>query len=367
MKKTLLLMLLFCMAAPVVQAQDAINKKAVKKMKLDDGIYAVMSTNKGDILLRLEYQKTPLTVANFVGLAEGEFKHDTVEFTTPYYNGLTFHRVIKSFMIQGGDPQGNGMGGPGYTFFDEVDTDLKHDGPGVLSMANAGPATNGSQFFITHKATPWLNGKHTVFGKVVKGQDVVNLIEQKDTIKTVTIYRLGKTAKKFDATETFATNYTRLKTAHEEKMRLAKLEQEALKQRIAVLKKLSPEERMLHFKTEMLKQYPNAVQTKSGLMYVIETKGTGAIPKRGESVRVHYNGYLTNGKVFDSSHKRGQPYQFNCGMRRVIAGWEEAVTILPRGTKAKLLVPYWLGYGERPNGPIPPYADLIFDIELMNE
>lgn len=171
---------------------------------MEDGLYAEIKTNKGVILLKLEYQATPLTVANFVGLAEGDIKNDAKPLGTPFYDGLIFHRVIPNFMIQGGDPLGSGMGGPGYKFKDEIVDTLKHNGPGILSMANAGKATNGSQFFITHVATPWLDGKHTVFGHVVTGQDVVNAIVNGDKIETVTIIRIGKDAKKFDAAKTFA-------------------------------------------------------------------------------------------------------------------------------------------------------------------
>lgn len=170
---------------------------------LEDGLYAEMKTNKGTILLKLEYQATPLTVANFVGLAEGKIKNDAKPVGTPFYDGLVFHRVIPNFMIQGGDPMGSGMGGPGYKFKDEIVDTLRHTGPGILSMANAGKGTNGSQFFITHVQTSWLDGKHTVFGHVVTGQDVVNAIVQGDKIETLTIIRVGKDAKKFDAAKTF--------------------------------------------------------------------------------------------------------------------------------------------------------------------
>jgi peptidyl-prolyl cis-trans isomerase A (cyclophilin A) len=178
-------------------------EKKEKKKKPEPGLYAEMSTTKGKILLFLEYEKTPLTVASFVGLAEGKIKNTAKAPGVPYFNGIKFHRVIPNFMIQGGDPTGGGSGGPGYSFKDEIHPDLKHTGPGILSMANAGPATNGSQFFITHVQTSWLDGKHSVFGHVVEGQDVVNAIVQGDEILSVKIIRVGKAAKKFNAPEVF--------------------------------------------------------------------------------------------------------------------------------------------------------------------
>jgi peptidylprolyl isomerase len=174
---------------------------------LPDGLYAEMNTSKGKILLQLEHEKTPLTVANFVGLAEGTKHYSKTPGEAPkaqekpFFDGLTFHRVIADFMIQGGDPAGSGSGGPGYRFRDEIHPTLKHDRAGILSMANAGPETNGSQFFITHKDTPWLDGKHTVFGHVVQGQDVVNRIARGDTITSVKILRVGEKAKAFKGDE----------------------------------------------------------------------------------------------------------------------------------------------------------------------
>jgi peptidylprolyl isomerase len=328
-----------------IHAQVRYSKKDIKKMKLENGIYANMSTNKGDILLKLEMDRAPLTTANFVGLSEGNLKVDTVEITKPFYDGLTFHRVIKGFMIQGGDPKGDGTGGPGYKFHNETSDSLKHDGPGILSMANAGPNTNGSQFFITHVATPHLDGGYNVFGHVVKGQDVVDAIEQNDTIISVKIYRIGKAAKKFNATKVFET---------QEKLIAQKAKDELVN-------------RNETFKTLMLSKYPNAKQTPSGLMYVVEKEGEGPHPKAGQTVTVHYTGTFLDGTKFDSSVDRGQPFSFTCGKKQVIAGWDEGLQLMNKGSKFKLLVPYWLGYGDRghPAG-IPPKTHLIFDVELID-
>jgi peptidyl-prolyl cis-trans isomerase A (cyclophilin A) len=311
---------------------------------LDDGIYAKFTTSKGEILLVLEYQKTPVTVANFVGLAEGNFAYDTIVITKPYFDSLKFHRVIADFMIQGGDPLGNGMGGPGYAFPDEIDTTLKHVGPGILSMANAGPNTNGSQFFITHKSTPWLDGKHAVFGRVISGMDVVNKIKQGDMIIKVEIIRVGKKAKKFNATKVFAAGITAMK----EKQRLAVAKQNA------------------DFKTEMAKTYPNAVQTESGLMYEVTKEGNGVYPQAGETVEVHYTGYFTDGKKFDSSVDRKQTFKFILKKGQVIKGWDEGIGYISIGGTAKLIIPYWLAYGEAGRSSIPPKATLIFDVELFS-
>jgi peptidyl-prolyl cis-trans isomerase A (cyclophilin A) len=166
--------------------------------QLPEGLYAEMQTSRGTILLVLEHEKAPITVANFAGLAEGRIKNHSKPEGAPFYDGITFHRVIPDFMIQGGDPDGSGRGGPGYKFKDEFHPSLLHNGAGILSMANAGPGSNGSQFFITHIPTPWLDGKHTVFGRVVEGQDVVDSIGQGDKINSLKIVRNGDSVKDYD-------------------------------------------------------------------------------------------------------------------------------------------------------------------------
>jgi peptidyl-prolyl cis-trans isomerase A (cyclophilin A) len=189
-----------------VVAQAPAEQETNKTVEKNEGVFARIKTNKGTIVVQLEHEKAPMTVANFVALAEGKMKNTAKPEGTPYYNGIKFHRVIADFMIQGGDPQGNGMGGPGYAFADEIHPDLKHHRAGTLSMANAGPNTNGSQFFITHKDTPWLDGKHAVFGYVTEGQDVVNAIQQGDVIESITIERVGKAAKTWDYMQVLEAN-----------------------------------------------------------------------------------------------------------------------------------------------------------------
>jgi len=306
---------------------------------MQDGLYAKFNTTKGDILVGLEYQKTPGTVGNFVALAEGNMENAVKPQGTPYYDGLKFHRVIADFMIQGGCPQGTGTGNPGYKFDDEFHPDLKHSGPGVLSMANSGPGTNGSQFFITHVATDWLDGNHTVFGKVVEGQDVVDAIAQGDEIKTLEIVRVGAEAKAYNAIEAF------------------RVFEGAREARIAAEREAAAAE---------LDKYAKGFDaTESGLRYQFLQKGDGAKAEKGKTVSVHYKGSLTDGTVFDSSYKRNDPIEFTLGIGQVIAGWDEGISLLKVGDKARFVVPSDLAYGSRGGGPIPPNAILIFDVELM--
>jgi FKBP-type peptidyl-prolyl cis-trans isomerase len=308
---------------------------------MEDGIYANIKTNKGDITLKLEFEKTPLTAANFIALAEGKMKNKRKELGTPYYDGIKFHRVIADFMIQTGCPDGNGTGDPGYKFADEFHPDLKHDKGGVLSMANSGPATNGSQFFITHKETPWLDGKHSVFGNVVEGMDIVNLIAQDDVMESVTISRVGSKAKSFDAVKIFSSEQIRLEKEAEKK---AKEAAEANK-----------------------KLMEGATITESGLGYIMVKEGSGVQAEKGKTVSVHYTGKLTDGTKFDSSLDRNQPIEFVLGEGRVIKGWDEGISYLKVGGKATFIIPSNLAYGERgAGGVIPPNATLIFDVELVD-
>jgi len=306
--------------------------------KLADGLYAKMDTDKGTILLQLFYKQAPLTVTNFAGLALGKMDTD-VKTGQKFYDGLTFHRVIPGFMIQGGDPEGTGRGGPGYRFQDEFSPGLKHDGPGILSMANAGPGTNGSQFFITHKATPWLDGRHTVFGRVVQGMAVVNAIEKGDKIKTVEIMARGDGAKAFRTDQAGFDTIITNRSAKD----------------------------MAEFKKQMHEKYPDAVETQSGLMYVTVKEGAGPGVTAGALVQVHYTGQFTSGKTFDSSRARGKPIEFVLGKGQVIRGWDIGIKGMKKGGARQLLIPYPLAYGERGYpGVIPPRSILIFDLELVD-
>lgn len=311
---------------------------------LGNGLFARIATNKGDIVVRLEYQKTPLTVCNFAALAEGKMD---IARGRPFYDGISFHRVIANFMIQGGDPLGNGTGGPGYKFPDEIDSTLRHNGPGVLSMANAGPGTNGSQFFITHVATPHLDGLHTVFGRVVQGQDVVNAIKQGDRIETITIIRNGPEAAAFKADQAAFDNLLRNAGAS--------AAARARAQRDAEIAQINA-------------KYPNTQVTPSGIRYLIQKEGKGEKPAAGKTVRVAYKGMLLNGTVFDGSDFHGGPMSFQAGVGKVIKGWDETIMDMKVGEKRLAVIPPELAYGDRAvgNGLIPANSFLVFEMELVS-
>lgn len=307
---------------------------------MNDGLYAKFHTSKGSILVDLTFEKTPGTVGNFVALAEGNMENEAKPQGKPYYDGLKFHRVIADFMIQGGCPLGTGTGNPGYSFDDEFHPELKHDKPGVLSMANSGPATNGSQFFITHVATPWLDNKHTVFGFVTEGQEVVDTIAQDDVIESIEIVRVGAAAEGFNAIEAF-----RLFEGEREK----RIAEEKAAQKVKL--------------DEVAAGYD---ETPSGLRYKILQEGSGKQATKGSGVSVHYKGQLLDGTVFDSSYKRKQPIDFTIGVGQVIRGWDEGIQLLKVGDKARLVIPSDLAYGSAgAGGVIPPDATLIFDVELV--
>jgi len=308
---------------------------------MDNGLYAKIRSAKGDIILNLEFEKTPGTVGNFVALAEGNLENTAKPQGDKYYDGLKFHRVIADFMVQGGCPLGTGTGSPGYSFEDEFHTDLKHDKPGVISMANSGPGTNGSQFFITHVATPWLDNKHTVFGHVIEGQDIIDAIEQDDLMESVEIVRVGEAAENFNAIEAFRT----FEGDREKRVGDAKAKTDA----------------------ELDKLSAGFEKTDSGLRYQFIQKGSGKMAEKGKKVSVHYKGQLTDGTVFDSSYERKQPIDFNLGIGQVIQGWDEGIQLLKVGDKARFVIPSNLAYGSQgAGGVIPPDATLIFDVELMD-
>ena len=364
-----------------------------KYPELGNGLYAEFATTKDTIVVELFYEKTPLTVANFIGLAEGTHPKlaDSVQ-GIPFYNGTIFHRVINEFMIQGGDPSGTGMGKPGFTFGDEFDETLKHDKPGVLSMANSGPATNGSQFFITEVPTPWLDNKHSIFGQVVKGQEVVDSISNVQVmpgsnkpledirILSLNIIRQGFGAKRFNAAKTWNREFPLL-----EEKRLKKIEE--AKQEAERQKKIA-EEKMETAAAEILpvlEDYKSKATTSdSGLLSYTIKEGTGEKPKQGQSVKLYYQGYFTDGKLFGTNVKdidikcgtydekkeqRGfynlMPMQISADAK-MITGFKEGVFNMKKGDKTFLYLPSHLAYGEAGRGPIAPNSDLIFIIEMVD-
>lgn len=322
----------------------------IDAQQLGDGLFARITTNRGDIIVRLEYKNAPLTVTNFIALAEGKMNNHKGK---NYYDGLNFHRVIsrangdpQDFMIQGGCPQGNGRGGPGYNFPDEIHPDLKHDKPGILSMANAGPGTNGSQFFITIAPASHLDGKHTVFGQVVQGQNIVNTTRRGDKIERITIIRNGQEANAFIADQE---NFDRLR----KEIDAARISTAQAKKQADIAK--------------INADYQNTQQTASGIRYIIQTQGTGNKPSRGRNVRLNYKGRLLDGTVFDDSYQRGSPIEFQAGTGRVIQGWDETVMDMRQGEKRLVIIPPELAYGnEGAGGVIPPDSFLVFEMELLS-
>ena len=413
MKKTFQIIALFFFGIAICSAQakktpvkkavttkTAVTKPAIKPTTPanNEGIFVEMTTNKGVILLQLEYKKTPITVANFVTLIEGTNPQVSEAFKgKPFYNGLKFHRVIASFMIQGGDPQGNGSGGPGYAFKDEFDPTLIHDKGGILSMANSGPKTNGSQFFITHKETSWLNNKHSVFGHVVTGMDVVNAIAQNDIIEKVIVKRVGADAKKFDAVKVFS-DYFANKAEDDKKQALIDAENKKKQDIIDAENKkkqalLDAEAKRVYVEkygtvlaakvTALQGIKAKATKTASGLEYVITEKGTGTKPEAGKDVAIKYAGFLEDGTLFDTSiedvaklfgkfdQNRANanayvPIQAKAGQYQFIQGFAEGLNLLNIGDKATLFIPSNLAYGERGAGNvIPPNSNIIFEIEFL--
>lgn len=321
---------------------------------LQDGLYAKLQTSKGDMIVKFHEKESPVTVANFIGLAQGKIENKSKKKGEPFYDGTIFHRVISDFMIQGGDPQGTGMGDPGYKFDDERN-DLKHLGKGVLSMANSGPNSNGSQFFITEVPTPWLDGKHTIFGQVVKGLEVIDSIAAVDkgandkpltnvVLEKVEIFEKGAEYNNYDAAKVFAEGKGKIKETNQNYLKLK--EEEAAKQ------------------LEQLKS--NLSKTGSGLMFTITEKGSGKEISKGSKAAVHYAGRLVDGTEFDNSFKRNEPITLTVGIGQVIPGWDEGLLMLREGDKATFLIPPALGYGARgAGGVIPPNAWLIFDVEVV--
>lgn len=374
---------------PVTQTKTVTKTKAATPASSADGLFVQFETTKGTIVCQLEYQKTPVTVANFVTLVEGKntFITDEKLKGKPYYDGLKFHRVIPEFMIQGGDPAGNGSGGSGYSFKDEFLPEMKFDKGGILAMANSGPATNSSQFFITHKETAWLNGKHTIFGHVVSGMEVVNAIEQDNVMNKVTIIRKGADAKKFDAVKVF-TDYFGNKGEDMKKQAAIDAEANAKKALADAEAKKIYDATYAPVKAAKVKALADikatATTTTSGLQYKTIKKGAGKKPVDGSTVYIHYAGYLEDGSLFDSSYEEVvkaygkfdanraaqngyNPFPFQAGKKDgLIPGFLEGLNLMSFDDKAVLFIPSALGYGAQgAGGVIPPNSNIIFELEMF--
>ncbi len=310
---------------------------------LPEGLWAVVSTGKGDITIKLAYDKSPLTVGNFVGLAEGKLGPNKGK---PFYDGLTFHRVEAGFVVQGGDPKGTGEGGPGYTFPDEIAPDLKFDTEGVLGMANAGPDTNGCQFFITLKATPFLDGNYPVFGRVDKGLDVVRKLAVGDKMTKVRIVRSGAAAAAFKSDQaSFDARKATVLSASAEK---------ADESRVAAIAAVNA-------------RWPDLAREANGMFKKILKAGSGAKPVAGDNVSVNYKGMLVDGTVFDESAKHGGAFKVKAGAGQVIPGWDQTLLDMTRGEKRIVVIPPELAYGAQgAGGVIPPNAFIAFEMELVD-
>ncbi len=330
-KKTLTALVALVLLCSACSAQAP--KEALTAVKGKDGLFAAMETTAGVVVLELFYKEAPLTVTNFVGLAEGTL--DAAK-GKPFYDGLKFHRVIskangdsQDFMVQGGDPRGNGTGGPGYSFPDEFVDTLRHDKPGRLSMANSGCNTNGSQFFITIVPTPHLDDVHTIFGEVVYGQKVVNSMKKDTVINKVTIIRQGAEAQKFTATQA----------------QWNELYQQALMTQIG------------HFLSVPVKH-------ESGIYYQVLEEGKGAAAGKGKNVSCSYVGALMNGRVFDYS-REGTTLDFKTNGGQMITGFDLMVQEMKVGETRICVLPPQYAYGNQSvGGVIPANSYLIFQITL---
>lgn len=362
----------------------------VKYKNLDDGLYAEIQTNKGNILLELYAKDVPMTVANFVALAEGTNSRVAKSFEDKkYFDGLTFHRVVNNFVIQGGDPLANGRGGPGYVFGDEFPKDetlrlkYRHDDAGILSMANSGPNKNGSQFFITHNAIPHLDGKHSVFGKTLINADqlsqlkstikdsiklnkaidslrmvVVNSIEAKDTINSIEIIRIGSEAKSFDADEIFNQEIVKFNKSEEQRKKEEKKAEEVRYSKY------------LEDKAKFLKEMDEskAKKTDSGLSFLmLKANPNGKKIPDNKPIKSHFTLYTSDGKKIQSTYDTSKPFvfQLNDAKRPMITGFKEGTAMMREGEKARLFIPYYIGFGEAAYGPFPAKSDLVFEIEIL--
>jgi len=367
-------------AASFVATLASLSPAATFAVQLQDGLYAEIHTSKGTIVARLEPSKTPMTVANFVGLAEGTIANRAFDAGTPYYDGSVFHRVVPGHVIQAGapDPNRSTARGPGYTFPNEIHADLSHDHAGALGMANGGPHTNSAQFYITLGDRSYLDGDYIVFGEVVSGMDVVNAVEQGDVIESVRIVRVGAEAETFHP-DTAA--FENMVAAAQERVEndaidRRRLEREYLELTFAGVRSVS----------------------ESGLQYIMQRRGAGPPTAAGDRLSVRYvatalryRGHMmgVEGPLFDavrfaSSAVDGTPqnsdlapnfFEYEVGSTAIVPGLDEAIADMLPGEQRIVIVPAELAYGRSGYyGPdragekrlvVPPSTIVVYGVEML--
>jgi len=346
----LIVFLPFCAGEKSKNNNDDTNKQ-IKEKKLNDGVYARLNTEKGIIIMSLFYKQAPLSVANFVGLAEGTIKNNEKDVGVPFYDGVLFHRVVNDFVIQTGDPQGDGEGGPGYSFPIEINHKLKHNTPGTLGMArDNNPDSNGSQFYITHRPTPHLDESYIVFGRVVKGMDVVNKIVKGDKLNNVKIIRIGKEAESYKVNDILFEKLRQLQL--QKNMKQKQLNKTKVDLRIDQILSIID-------RNELIK-------TDDGLKYLIIREGKGEKIQDGKTHKAKYISFSKDKSRIRSSYLKGVPYLFKFKSESLSKGLRLAYADMKKGEKRIVIIPPHLNKSQSKSKKEDPYQKpLIYELEVI--